>query len=179
MTDFEQARRDFEEWARSEGFNAALAKTPEGHYKELAMNVALSAYQAATTRAVEAVEPLSQDEKDKFVGLMCEYGTEFVAPLYTMLDNLEKRLSASTPAPDFVMAKANTLADAIHDLRLYETRWLFLHTNNVDSEGYEWGIYRVKWVDGRAVSVLQTLSNFVDLDEAIAAAPNATGSGEG
>jgi len=46
-------------------------------------------------------------------------------------------------------------------------RWLHSPaSNNVD--GYEWGIYRVKWLNGRAVEVWQTNSDYSDLDRAIA-----------
>lgn len=38
-------------------------------------------------------------------------------------------------------------------------------SNNVD--GYEWGIFRVKWVNGQAAEVWQTNSDFSDLDAAI------------
>ncbi len=38
-------------------------------------------------------------------------------------------------------------------------------SNNVD--GYEWGIYRVKWENGRAAEVWQTYSDFSDLDAAM------------
>jgi hypothetical protein len=54
-------------------------------------------------------------------------------------------------------------------------RWL--HTGGTrDPEGYEWGVFRVKWnAQGQPVSVLHTLSDLSDLDadirrEALAAA---------
>lgn len=37
-------------------------------------------------------------------------------------------------------------------------------TGTLDAEGYEWGIFRVKWENGKAVDVQQTLSDFSDLD---------------
>lgn len=46
-------------------------------------------------------------------------------------------------------------------------RMKWLHdctTGQTDPEGYEWGIYRVKWENGQAVSVMQTRSDFIDLD---------------
>jgi hypothetical protein len=49
-------------------------------------------------------------------------------------------------------------------------RLAWLHSaasNNVD--GYEWGIYRVRWEHGRAVEVWQTYSDFSDLDAALRA----------
>lgn len=48
-----------------------------------------------------------------------------------------------------------------------EARLHWLHdcsNGTTDSEGYEWGIYRVKWVNGQATEVLATLSDFSDLD---------------
>ena len=51
----------------------------------------------------------------------------------------------------------------------HERRFSFLHRTNLDKAGYEWGVYRVKWVDGRAVDVLQTNSDLSDLDAAIEA----------
>ena len=39
-------------------------------------------------------------------------------------------------------------------------------SNNVN--GYEWGIYRLKWQNGKPVEVCQTLADFSDLDEAMA-----------
>ena len=42
-------------------------------------------------------------------------------------------------------------------------------SNNVD--GYEWGIYRVKWTNGKAAEVWQTNADFSDLDAARRASP--------
>lgn len=49
-------------------------------------------------------------------------------------------------------------------------------SNNVD--GYEWGIYRVKWQGGKAVEVWQTASDFNDLDAAIRDSNPTSGRGE-
>jgi hypothetical protein len=50
-------------------------------------------------------------------------------------------------------------------LAVKRLEWLHdCSTGTTDPEGYEWGIYRVKWVNGRAVDVQQTLSDFSDLD---------------
>lgn len=46
--------------------------------------------------------------------------------------------------------------------------WLHSRESN-DVNGYEWGIYRVKWENGKAVEVWQTASDFSDLDAARAA----------
>jgi hypothetical protein len=48
-----------------------------------------------------------------------------------------------------------------------EARLHWLHdcsNGTTDADGYEWGIYRVKWVNGQAIEVLATLSDFSDLD---------------
>ena len=42
-----------------------------------------------------------------------------------------------------------------------------LHTSLVDSDGYEWGVARVKWKSGKPESVLWGLSDHSDLDAAI------------
>jgi hypothetical protein len=70
-----------------------------------------------------------------------------------------------------MVATIERLKDEIEQLRLHEARLKWLHdcsTGQTDTEGYEWGIYRVKWVDGKAVSVLQTNSDLSDLDAEIA-----------
>lgn len=38
-----------------------------------------------------------------------------------------------------------------------------------DAEGFEWGVYRVKWENGKAVQVWQTLSDLSDLRTAMEA----------
>lgn len=53
------------------------------------------------------------------------------------------------------------------DFEKCHARLHWLHScseNTVDAEGYEWGIYRVKWENGKAAEVLATLSDFSDLD---------------
>jgi hypothetical protein len=50
---------------------------------------------------------------------------------------------------------------------LAEARLHWLHdcsNGTTDTEGYEWGIYRVKWVNGKAEEVWATASDFSDLD---------------
>lgn len=52
-------------------------------------------------------------------------------------------------------------------LRRYEERMKWLHdcsTGCIDADGFEWGIYRVRWVNGQPAEVRQTLSDFSDLD---------------
>lgn len=47
--------------------------------------------------------------------------------------------------------------------------WLHSPASHRDADGYEWGIFRVKWENGKAVEVWQTNSDFSDLDAAMAA----------
>jgi hypothetical protein len=52
-------------------------------------------------------------------------------------------------------------------LKKAERRLHWLHdcsTGTADPDGYEWGLYRVKWVNGQAAEVWATLSDFSDLD---------------
>lgn len=59
------------------------------------------------------------------------------------------------------------LQNRIFWLERFEKRMHWLHdcsTGNTDPEGFEWGIYRVKWVNGQAAEVWQTNSDFSDLD---------------
>jgi hypothetical protein len=69
-------------------------------------------------------------------------------------------------------ARAQALARAgIADAEAMRKRLEFLHSpasSNVD--GYEWGIFRVKWENGRAVEVWQTNGDFSDLDAAMRSA---------
>ena len=59
----------------------------------------------------------------------------------------------------------------IERLQKFEARMKWLHdcsTGCKDAEGFEWGIYRVKWENGQAVQVWQTNSDFSDLDAEMA-----------
>jgi hypothetical protein len=56
-------------------------------------------------------------------------------------------------------------------LTKYKQRMEWLHDcsgGQTDPEGCEWGIYRVKWENGRAVAVWQTNGDFSDLDAEMA-----------
>lgn len=57
--------------------------------------------------------------------------------------------------------------DGAAELAAVRLAWLHdCSKGTVDDEGYEWGIFRVKWnAAGQPVSVLQTLSDMSDLDE--------------
>ena len=61
-------------------------------------------------------------------------------------------------------------AEDLAKWRLDSQRLQWLHSQascSIDADGYEWGIWRVKWEQGKAVSVLATNSDFKDLDAAI------------
>lgn len=58
------------------------------------------------------------------------------------------------------------------DARMAIARLAWLHSSESnDVDGYEWGIYRVKWENGRAAEVWQTAADFSDLDAARQVAP--------
>lgn len=82
--------------------------------------------------------------------------------------------AASAVPPGMVLVPVDQSSLGLSDLAMraliHEGRLDWLHStasNNVD--GYEWGVFRIKWSDGKAVEILQTFSNFSDLDEAMAA----------
>lgn len=54
----------------------------------------------------------------------------------------------------------------LDELRHYKERLEWLHQGGGrDPEGYEWGVFRVKWnAQGQPESVLQTLTDLSDLD---------------
>lgn len=78
----------------------------------------------------------------------------------------EIQLECDTPlaAAKLISERVESLQEA---LRIAERRLKWLHdcsTGQTDPEGYEWGIYRVKWENGVAVSVQCTNSDHSDLD---------------
>lgn len=66
-------------------------------------------------------------------------------------------------------ARAQAIARAgLADAAAMDKRLSWLHSPaalNVD--GYEWGIFRVKWENGKAVEVHQTRADFADVDAAM------------
>lgn len=75
--------------------------------------------------------------------------------------------------------KVKSLKAEILRLRLYEKRMRWLHdcsTGCTDADGFEWGIYRTRWVNGQPAEVRQTLSDFSDLDAEMARASPAADS---
>jgi hypothetical protein len=97
----------------------------------------------------------------------CETGENPRVVLREYIRTSEQRAEAAE-------ARAERLTQSLlaHDAErtLYLRRLLWLHdcsTGTTDAEGYEWGIYRVKWNGGQAVEVWQTNSDFSDLDAAM------------
>ena len=80
----------------SEDFNRACALLPEGVNwgdnltPELALRIAGGALRPQADAG--QWNGFTTDEKDHFVGSLVEHGTEFVAPLYAVVDNIEKAL---------------------------------------------------------------------------------------
>lgn len=71
----------------------------------------------------------------------------------------------------YALAIVRGLRAEIKTLERYKKRMEWLHdcsTGCKDAEGFEWGIYRVKWENGQAVAVWQTNSDFSDLDAQMA-----------
>ncbi len=59
------------------------------------------------------------------------------------------------------------------ELHKNEARLKWLHDSGPnDADGFEWGIFRVKWENGQAVQVWQTLSDLSDLDAEMARETN-------
>lgn len=74
----------------------------------------------------------------------------------------------SMPTQDDGGRARDLLRTALATPQSAEVRLAWLHSpRSHDVDGYEWGIYRVKWADGKAVQVLQTLADFSDLDAAM------------
>jgi hypothetical protein len=69
-------------------------------------------------------------------------------------------LRVNSPQPETLAALEEN-----ERLRVYKARLDWLHsTGPLDEDGYEWGVFRVKWENGGAVSVMHTLSDMSDLD---------------
>lgn len=72
-------------------------------------------------------------------------------------------------------ARAQAIARAgIAEAEAMRKRMDFLHSAaSVDADGYEWGVFRVKWENGRAVDVQRARADHSDLDATIAAVTRA------
>jgi len=90
---------------------------------------------------------------------------------------ISKNAGCSTDTEDLAFsdgfsAGVKWLEDLNKELRKYRERMEWLHdcsTGCKDLDGFEWGIYRVKWNEhGQAEQVWQTNSDFSDLDAEMA-----------
>lgn len=63
----------------------------------------------------------------------------------------------------------------VEHLEAYKARLTWLHSGSEkDADGCEWGVYRVKWnAQGQVAEAWHTLSDFSDLDAAMAASGKA------
>lgn len=81
---------------------------------------------------------------------------EFVSVPVDLMQRInDKALEASRPA----------ILEARRSER--RLRWLHSEASNRDAEGYEWGIFRVKWENGKVADIWQTNADFSDLDAAM------------
>ena len=73
----------------------------------------------------------------------------------------------NTPLRNDAMGGYVCLTCINRELEKLQSRLHWLHdcsTGQTDAAGYEWGIYRVKWENGKAMDVRATNSDFSDLD---------------
>lgn len=99
--------------------------------------------------------------------------------------NLAPRTGDQAPAANITAEHkpvrfSEWLADR-HELEKCKARIHWLHdcsSGVTDPEGFEWGIYRVKWENGKAIEVWQTNSDCSDLDAEMARERSANAPGE-
>lgn len=73
-----------------------------------------------------------------------------------------------TLPPDLARAINDSIREATAPEIIARRRMEWLHSRDAcNVDGYEWGVFRVKWEDGRAVEVWQTNADFSDLDAAM------------
>jgi len=103
-----------------------------------------------------AQEPFGYFRAEPFGWTDCAKTDEGAIPLYdrpTEVDHLKNELRQS-----------DDMLKAVADLCQKYERWLgFLHKPNKDAEGFEWGIARVKFEDGKTIA-LWTNQDHSDLD---------------
>lgn len=86
-------------------------------------------------------------------------------------DRAEAELAEAKKWSDAKTKLGDDLLCEVRELRAYRERMEWLHRgNDKDAEGFEWGVFRVKWdAQGQPVSVLHTLTDLTDLDAAMGA----------
>lgn len=86
------------------------------------------------------------------------------ATIFIWRANAEEQIEAALREAGYEL---RSLAQ-IEQARLDRERLEWLHgPEETDLDGYEWGIYRVRWQNGRAVDVQATLADLSDLDAEI------------
>lgn len=111
-------REAFEAWVKSPPYEHDTRRFPNdetlyswpGQYRDIAVELAWSAWQASAASPVAAPTPyewrgLTKDEIDHEVGELVELGTDFVAPLYAAVEGIERKLrernaAAASPAQE-------------------------------------------------------------------------------
>ncbi|MCA7086091.1 hypothetical protein K7G19_21095 [Cupriavidus sp. DB3] len=89
----ERERRAFEAWAKDHVDSLALGRN--GGYAYADASRAWKAWQARAALAQQAAAQavgLTADEKDRFVAALVNHGTELVAPLYAIVEEIERTL---------------------------------------------------------------------------------------
>lgn len=86
-------------------------------------------------------------------------------------EKAEAELAEAKKWSDAKTKLGDDLVCEVRELRAYRERMEWLHRgNDKDAEGFEWGVFRVKWdAQGQPVSVLHTLTDLTDLDAAMGA----------
>jgi hypothetical protein len=104
----------------------------------------------------------------------------FVKPLGPLSPELQALMSEAHEAlknaevgklAPFPPGLMDRIEGALHDEYVARRRLEWLHSSgSYDVDGWEWGIFRVRWLNngaGNVAEVQQTLANFSDLDAAI------------
>jgi len=101
------------------------------------------------------MKPLSPDEQ------------ALVMRLHEVLKDAKVGEVTKLPA-DLAKALDDAAVAAAAPVIMARRRMEWLHSRDAcNVDGYEWGVFRVKWENGRAVEVWQTAADFSDLDDAM------------
>lgn len=113
-------------------------------------------------------------EKDAFSDaqrIQIEYWQRRCGEEKQRAERAEAELAEAKKWSDAKTKLGDDLLCEVRELRAYRERMEWLHRgNDKDAEGFEWGVFRVKWdAQGQPVSVLHTLTDLTDLDAAMGA----------
>lgn len=102
-----------------------------------------------------------------------EYAPEDMLTILTDAWNIRAgdRQPEATPNDEAIASSLQRVVSRWQELLEYKARMEWLHdcsSGVTDQDGCEWGIYRVKWENGKAIEVWQTNSDFSDLDAEMA-----------